>query len=287
MFGYVRPMKGELKVRDYEMFQAAYCGLCRTMKRRYGSFSTAFLNYDLTFLTVLLLGLRGETGYVDKRCAASPFKKKKMCAPSSALDDCAGYAVMLTCGKLRDDAADSGIFRSILSRCALILLRRAEKRADSSLPGFRSLTAECMAALSAREADGCPVMDEMADLFARILEDTARCQAGEEAKPLKELLYHVGRWIYIVDAADDLREDLEAGRYNCLARRFSLGGNDIPEEVSDYVRTTLKLSSERALSLAGELELGNYTQLVENILSLGLPFVADRVLDGTWRVRRK
>ncbi|NLT39458.1 MAG: hypothetical protein GXX89_03220, partial [Clostridiales bacterium] len=68
MFGYVRPLKGELKVREYEMYQAAYCGLCAAMKRRYGGISTLLLNYDLTFLAVLLLSLSAHPGYVDKRC---------------------------------------------------------------------------------------------------------------------------------------------------------------------------------------------------------------------------
>ena len=54
MFGYVRPVRDELKCRDFDLYRAVYCGLCRCMKERCGWTSTWFLNYDFTFLALLL-----------------------------------------------------------------------------------------------------------------------------------------------------------------------------------------------------------------------------------------
>ena len=36
MFGYVRPFKSELLVREYDQYKAAYCQLCRALREHYG-----------------------------------------------------------------------------------------------------------------------------------------------------------------------------------------------------------------------------------------------------------
>ena len=54
MFGYVRPLRDELKCRDFDLYRAVYCGLCAAMRRRYGWLAPMFLNYDFTFLALLL-----------------------------------------------------------------------------------------------------------------------------------------------------------------------------------------------------------------------------------------
>ena len=54
MFGYVRPADGHLTAEDKSRFQAAYCGLCRSLGRRYGLAARMILNYDLAFLAMLL-----------------------------------------------------------------------------------------------------------------------------------------------------------------------------------------------------------------------------------------
>ena len=62
MFGYVRPLRDELKCRDFDLYRAVYCGLCRCMRRRYGLLAPMFLNYDFTFLALLLEDLRPAPG---------------------------------------------------------------------------------------------------------------------------------------------------------------------------------------------------------------------------------
>jgi hypothetical protein len=76
MYGYIRPLKGELKVREFELFRSVYCGLCHTLKKRYGFPARFALNYDFTFLTMLLTGEDFFYRCEYRRCSASPFKKK-------------------------------------------------------------------------------------------------------------------------------------------------------------------------------------------------------------------
>lgn len=285
MFGYVRPLKGELKVRHFEMYQAAYCGLCRAMKNRYGFASTLFLNYDLAFLASVLLGMRGETGYDSKRCISSPFKKKKMCKPSSALDDCAAISVLLSCGKMRDDIVDKGLLFSLPQRVALALQKNAEQEAAKDMPQFAEAVKKSLLSLRKMEEENCEVLDAAADSFAAILAAAADCQP--DTPELKKLLYHVGRWIYIVDAADDLKKDVKKGNYNPLVLRFKLADGNVSIAAKDYILSTLGVSVSIACDAATQLELGQYGPIVGNILALGLPFVAERVMDGTWRASRK
>jgi hypothetical protein len=283
MFGYVRPLKGELKVREYEMYQAAYCGLCAAMKRRYGGISTLLLNYDLTFLAVLLLSLSAHPGYVDKRCAASPFKRKRMCAPCAALEQCAGFAVILGCEKLRDDLRDRGFFKSFPSRLALLLLHGAEKRAGRDFPEFRRDVKNSLSRLEELERERSPVLDAAADTFATILSSAGKSVGGEAGEHLTKMLYHVGRWVYIADARDDLAKDARSGSYNAVALRFNVVNAQPSEEAEEYLLSTMDLSSDLAADEARRLELGMYRGIVDNILTKGLPFISRKILKGEWR----
>ena len=100
---------------------------------------------------------------------------------------------------------------------------------------------------------------------------------------MEQLLYHLGRWIYLVDAWDDLGEDRARNAYNPLLARF----DGRPEEQADYVRTTLSHSVKLAISAFQLLDLGGWSPIVENILYLGLPTVQEAVLIGRWRELQK
>ncbi len=56
MFGYVRPLKGDLRVREYESFKAVFCGLCHSLSKNCGFAARFIVNYDLAFMAVLLSG---------------------------------------------------------------------------------------------------------------------------------------------------------------------------------------------------------------------------------------
>ena len=287
MFGYVRPLKGELKVRDYELYQAAYCGLCRQLKQRHGFLSTFMLSYDLTLLAALFMALDGDKGFKAKRCAASPFKKKNMCNSCPGLESAADITVILGYEKFKDDKADSKGIRRLLSMAAMLVFDRAYKKASRALPSFAGETASCLGELSRIEKEKCPSMDAAADSFARILSAAAREAKCEKRDELASLLYQVGRWVYIVDAADDLAEDAKSGAYNCLALRYNAPNGELEEENKRSLKDTLDLSASIAGDAAQRLELGKYSALVMNILDLGMPFVADKVLKKQWHSKAR
>ena len=127
MFGYVRPSDGRLTEADRETFRGAYCGLCHTLGRRYGLAGRMILNYDLTFLAMVLSRGTGET--CDRRCAVHPFRKRRCAAGDPAFDTAADMSVILTWWQLRDGVADHGFFRGLKYRLAVWLLTPAYRKA--------------------------------------------------------------------------------------------------------------------------------------------------------------
>ena len=280
MFGYVRPLRPELKCRDFDLYRATYCGLCRCLRRRYGLVAPMLLNFDFTFLALLLWEAESSFTPCRGRCHANPLVKKPMCPDSPALELAADATILLTWWKVKDSVADESLWRGIPARLLEVILYPAYRKAARQRPDFDRTTRTCLEELAALEREGCPSIDRTADTFARILAAAALpAESSARTRALEQLLYHVGRWIYLVDAWDDLEEDGRTGSYNPIAARF-------PEQVEanrDYLRTTLLHSLNLARSACALLELGHWQGAVENILYLGLPMVEEMVFTGRWK----
>ena len=186
---------------------------------------------------------------------------------------------------LGDDVDDHGFFTALPFRLARRLFRRAYRRAAQAQPGFDRQVREGLARLGRMEEERSPELDRAADAFAGILACAASVYPADspEGRSLGELLYHVGRWIYLMDAWDDLDEDRKRGRYNPLDVRFE----GRAREERAYLETTAVHSLRLAGSAANLMELGHWTPIVENILYLGLPAVQRAVLDGQWKEMRQ
>ena len=126
MFGYVRPSDDRLTPADRETFRAAYCGLCHALGARYGLVGRMILNYDLTFLAMVLSDGAGEM--CAKRCAVHPMRRRCCVAGDPALDAAADMSVILTYWQLRDGVADHGFWGGLKYRIASVLLRPAYRR---------------------------------------------------------------------------------------------------------------------------------------------------------------
>lgn len=285
MFGYIRPCREELKVRELEAYQAVYCGLCRVMGRRCGFTARMLLNYDFTFLAMLLSppASRPDTGMC--RCPAKLFLRKKCaCVPGPWLETAADESVILSYWKLRDSVEDGGFWERIGSGALMLLLRRGYRRAANARPAFDREVRQQLEALRRMERERIPSLDRTADTFARILQAAAsKTEDQAENRALEQLLYHVGRWIYLVDAWDDLQDDAAAGRYNPIQARFS--GRE--EEAREYLRTTLLHSRNLALSAFALLKRGCWEPILGNILYHGMPMVEELVFRGCWKQMKR
>lgn len=284
MFGYVRPALTQLSQEEKELYQSAYCGLCHEMGKRHGFWTRFTLNYDLTLLAILLQICQGGDRTVCQRCPAHPIRKPKACLRGPGMERAADVSLILTWHKLDDDVKDHGFWSGLPYRFLRRWFHRPYRRAAQACPGFVDQVQGCLERLDQLEAQRSTRLDAVAHEFAAMLASAASEQAqGDQARILQQLLYHLGRWIYLMDAWDDLDEDRACGRYNPLDARFE----GKAKEEQEYVATTCTHSVRLAYSAASLLELGEWERVLENILCVGLPAVQSAVMDGRWKEIKK
>lgn len=284
MFGYIRARQDTLTEEGKAAYEAVYCGLCHSLGRCCGGFSRLFLNYDFVFLAMLLAPGEdvGETRRC--RCISHPIQGKSVCLERPWLDLAADESVILTWWKLWDNLFDDGWTARLGARAMLLGLRSGYTAARERCPQFDQAVEQRLAALHQLERENCPSIDRTADCFARLLCAAAPatgCSARDRAT--EQLLYHIGRWIYLVDAVDDLPDDLKSGCYNPLAARYP----QWTQEDKKALRTTM----DHSLNLAGSafelLERNRWSPLMENIIYSGLPGVEEMVFSGQWKSYQK
>ena len=157
MFGYVRPSDRRAVEQEREAFRAAYCGLCHALGKRYGLAGRMILNYDLTFLAMVLSDGAGRTE-LELR---DPSGEGLPCADGDpALNTAADMSVILTYWQLRDGVADHGFWGGLKYRVASALLGRAYRKARQALPWFDRDARQQLDELSAMERESCPTLDE-------------------------------------------------------------------------------------------------------------------------------
>ncbi|MBR2717370.1 MAG: hypothetical protein IKD79_06505 [Oscillospiraceae bacterium] len=288
MFGYVRPFRDELKLRDFDRFRAAYCGLCRTMGRRCGPLSRLLLNFDFTFLAILLAAAEEEPCcHTCRRCVMHPFSARPCAESTASLELAADESMILAWWKLKDNVQDKTALSGLPDRCAALLLRRGYRRAARCRPEFDRLTRQCLADLRELELARSPSLDRAADASARLLA-AAACSVEDvsRARILDQLLYHVGRWIYLADAYHDRLRDAGAGNYNPLLLRFP-DGPELGEEAREQLERTMTHSLNMAASAYHLLPEGDWSPVMENVLFLGLPAAQKAILADAWEPRQR
>ncbi len=136
------------------------------------------------------------------------------------------------------------------------------------------------------EKDGCDSIDRVADCFALLLQGAAQqLPEGSRRRVLEQILYHLGRWIYLTDAVDDLLKDAAGGRYNPILLRYG------ESRLSPENRQELMLTMQHSINLmasAYELEdFGHWSLILENVFYRSLAAVSRAVFDGTFRAAKR
>ncbi len=289
MFGYVRPCKDELRVKEYNAYRAMYCGLCHSLSKRYGLIARFIINYDFSFLALTLSAATCDNCKVCKRrCIASPFRKKAYYDENVAIAFSADANVILTYFKCIDGIKDEGFWKSLLYRIIALCLYPAYKKARKLRPEFDRACREGLDALKRFEEDNTDSIDAPADAFARIVEATGNFPEDEKTRrPLKVLFYHIGRWIYIVDAWDDMDDDIKNKNYNPIVLSYASDGKIDKDAIRDVIAVTLENSCATAASAAELLDFQENGEIIKNVLYLGLPQTANTVLNGKLNKRSK
>ena len=287
MLGYIRTDSPELRLRDGECYRAIYCGLCRQMGKCTGQCSRLSLSYDFAFLAAFRMSLTNEKLEIQKkRCLVHPLKKRNMVIESPSLAYCADASAILTYHKCRDDVDDEKGFKKLRALVASGFFSRAYRRAKRRYPTLDSTVCSLLQELRAYEKDTAapPSADAPAAIFGNVMACVlSEGLDGVEARIAKTFGRAIGHWIYLIDAADDYRDDLKSGSFNPFVRLF---GAEMTEENAQSVALSLKrylADAENAFLLIDNFPTPEIREILCNILYLGLPKVADRVLQKAWK----
>ena len=272
MLGYIKPAYGELRVREHEFYRAAYCGLCRAMGKCTGCLSRMTLSYDFVFLALVRMALTGEEPKLGSgRCMAHPMKRRPFTEDTPSLRYSASAAAILMNGKIADDVSDERGLRHAAAKLIAPFARSAAERAD--LTELSLEVASELRALSELEQEKSGDVDAAADCFARLLGKVmSHGLDGISERIAYEIGRYTGRFVYIIDAADDMAKDAERGRYNPFLISY---GEDVLEErtVGDHrgkasVRRVPKREIAQSILTAARLDLIGLER-AENLIDYG------------------
>lgn len=283
MFGYIKPSAPDLRVREYELYKAVYCGLCYSLGKKVTCTSRLSLSYDFAFLALVRMALVRESGtLIKKRCIAHIGKKRNVVVDSNELNITARLSALLTYYKIKDDIADSKGFKRFAVRFLLPSASRMKKKAKIDWECENYIN-ERLSELSKLEKEGCDSLDRVSEPFGALMAKI--CAYGfEKGSPAQriasEIGRHIGRFIYIIDAIDDYSEDIKSGSYNPFTYIY---GSDILKFTKDTPllkdALIMTLSSVAdAVELIDFNDFGEFGEIIKNTIYIGLPALVDKVI---------
>ena len=265
MFGYVVFNRQELKFKDYELYRSFYCGLCRELRERYGIPGQISLTFDMTFVVLLLSGVyepgvrKGTT-----RCIVSPIKPHPV-RKSEITEYAADMNVILTYYKCMDDWNDEKApFRLAYAK----LLESSVKDLEAVYGDKIRRITGCLSELSGKEKQDSTDLDTMAGIFGRLMAEILVWKEDEWASSLRRLGFYLGKFIYLLDAYDDLEKDRKNNSYNPFSDRWTPGTD--PSEFEQEVRTLLMMMMSEACREFEQLPVIRYAEILRNILYSGV-----------------
>ena len=269
MFGYIQPDAPYLFKKDEKLYQALYCGLCKSIGKGCGQTARTALTYDMAFMTALIHNIRQEDVQIKKsRCGLHFIKGRHMAKADDTgiLLGCINTA--LAYYKLCDDKADGdkkGIFRHLYKRG----LKRAEKLHGEAVEIIR----EQVEKQSQLEKAGCTVIDMACEPTAEMMQKLSIYALKEYSTcDTEALFYDLGKWVYLADALDDYDKDVKKGSYNVLYKAF--GCKTKAEAVEkNYEELTFlfdSLFADMRLRLSNIKFAFNH-DLTDNIILRGIP----------------
>ncbi len=287
-FGYIKPNIGELKVKDYELYKATYCGLCRTMGKRTGCMSKLTLSYDFAFFALLRMAMERSKGEIKRRrCTLHPLKKRPMLEINPAMEFSAKASVLLTRIKLKDNVNDTHGFSRFLAK-TVGLVSVFFKKTDVKLLPLADKIKACFEELLVLEREECDSIDMVANTSGELIGHVASFGLDEEnARIAYEIGFHLGKWVYVIDACDDLENDVKSGSYNVLKYAF---GNELNAEDKSLLKNAMLLELDAMSKCVELIDFSSHRDvegIIKNVIFDGLVQETDRILDKKTKREKK
>lgn len=287
MLGYVQIFKPDLKVREYEIYMGYYCGVCKYIGKEYGQLPRMALSYDAAFLALLLACVDDTPDApVQEHCVMHHIRNKTIIR-DPAVEYAGDVMLILAWYKMLDDAHDEGKF---YAKASTRLLNRLHKKLQRKYPALCDGIEINLAKLNGLEEAKCASLDEAAESFSKIMEVIFR-EGARKLYPNSQNLhetfgligYHMGKWIYLIDAVDDIEENIESGAYNPLLYRFDYEGQvsgdadllfETPQQFRERIREPLEFNLYQYLAVLADqtrsLDIKKNQGIIDNVIYFGM-----------------
>ncbi len=261
MFGYVNINQPEIRFKDFYRFRSFYCGMCRELQHRHGIFGRLSLGYDMTFLIVLLSGLYDcETTLESFRCIVHPLKKR-----NSRINEFTTYAadmnLLLAYFKCLDDWEDE---KKLTSRIYSMLISRKAKGVINKYPEKALKIEGYLKEQLQYEKSGEKDLDTVSGFFGHVLEEVFDYKSDLWSPYLRKIGFFLGKFVYIMDAYDDIQEDIEKGNYNPLIELYN------KEDFDEKVKNILAMMISESADAFEMLPVDDNIEILRNIIYSGV-----------------
>jgi hypothetical protein len=261
MYGYVTINKSELKYKEFDIYQTFYCGLCRKLKEKYGFLGQLSLNYDMTFLIILLTALyEPETQSSKLSCFLHPLAKKDINS-NMFTEYIADMNILLARYKCIDDWHDEKKVWKLLY--GKMLQGKIGKQRELYRDKIRRMDL-LLFELKEGERSNNQDVDYMAGLFGKMMAEVVALRHDEWSDNLYTLGFFLGKFIYLLDAYEDIEKDLKKGSYNPLEKRY-----EVPE-FEDECHVVLTMMISECCKEFEKLPIIEYAEILRNILYSGV-----------------
>ncbi len=277
MFGYVIPDKNNMYVKDFNVFQSYYCGLCRALGKSGGPLTRLCTNYDTTFYNVLLHSIVGEEPKLERKVCFINGKKKTMLKVDDLTKKVADISVLLVYYNAEDDVTDGKKSRLFI-KCRLWLRKRA---AAKRLPEADKLMKDNFSRLNRLEKAKCENIDEVCDCTAALMRDLTKLLVVTSPE-IDVFSYNLGRLVYLMDAVDDLYADTQKHRYNVLLLNFGECSDKKQYLIEQGEELAFLLNStyNRMVESYNNMEIIVNEGVLSNTIYMGVEMQIDRLLKG-------
>ena len=263
MFGYIIINKGDMKFKEFDIYHSYYCGLCRVLKEKYGLAGQLSLSYDMTFLIMILSSLyEPDTRLGETKCVAHPFEKHVV-RTNEFTEYAADMNVLFTYYKCRDDWEDD----KKPSRLAYAELLKKAYRSICSRYGEKARKIDSLLReISQEEKKQNQDIDHMAGIFGNIMGEMMAVREDEWQEELRTMGFYIGKFVYLMDALEDVKKDRKKGSYNL----FSEMGDVWEEELQKKIREDMAEMMAEAARAFERLPIVAYAGIIRNILYSGV-----------------
>lgn len=261
MFGYIVINKPELKIKDFDIYSSFYCGLCQCLHKKYGRVGQITLNYDLTFLAILLSALYEPDNTQHKiRCFMHPLHKRVV-VDDPYMEYAADMTILLTYLKCEDDWMDNHKHSSHMYQRMML---HKFQRVKATYPEKVERITRALADIHVCEQEQCDDLDKISSLFGKVMGEICCYQKDEWHDILYRMGDYLGRYIYIMDAYDDVEEDIALHTYNPFKADYQKA--TFNQRAKDILELMMVHSSE-AFEI---LPIFKYRDILRNILYSGI-----------------